>query len=58
VTQAISAGQSSIQALRGSTEEAQFARRTPDFAEAEAHHVLERVSSSPHLDPGQLRPSR
>jgi isocitrate lyase len=55
VTQAITAGQSSIQALAGSTEEAQFQEKTPDFTEAEVHHVggaeLERVSPPPRLVP-------
>ncbi len=55
ITQAITAGQSSIQALRGSTEEAQFQQKTPDFTEAEVHHVggaeLERVSPTPRLVP-------
>jgi isocitrate lyase len=39
VTQVIMAGQASTTALRGSTEEAQFRERTPDFREAEVHHM-------------------
>ena len=39
VTQIVSAGQSSIAALKGSTEQAQFTEKTPVFTEAEIHHV-------------------
>ena len=59
VTQAIAAGHSSVEALRGSTEEAQFRERTPDFTDAEVHHVgsgeLEPVSPPPRYvsDPGR-----
>jgi isocitrate lyase len=53
VTEAISAGQSSVGALKGSTEEAQFQQKTPDFTEAEIHHVgsaeTEHVSPPPDL---------
>jgi isocitrate lyase len=55
VTQAITAGQSSLAALRGSTEEAQFQQKTPDFKEAEVHHgdggEFEPVSPRPQLVP-------
>lgn len=39
VTQIVSAGQSSLAALNGSTEEAQFTEKTPVFSEAEIHHL-------------------
>ncbi len=39
VNQAIMAGQSSTTALEGSTEAEQFTEKTPDFREAEVHHV-------------------
>ncbi len=39
VNQIISAGQSSVTALDGSTEQAQFTEKTPAFSEAEIHHV-------------------
>jgi isocitrate lyase len=39
VTKIVSAGQSSLAALDGSTEQAQFTERTPAFTEAEIHHV-------------------
>jgi isocitrate lyase len=39
VNQAIMAGQSSTTALEGSTESEQFTEKTPDFREAEVHHV-------------------
>jgi isocitrate lyase len=39
VAQIISAGQTSLAALDGSTEQAQFTERTPVFTEAEIHHV-------------------
>ena len=39
VTKIVSAGQSSLSALNGSTEQAQFTERTPAFTEAEIHHV-------------------
>jgi len=59
VTQAITAGQSSLGALRGSTEEAQFQQKTPDFKDAEIHHVggaeLEPVTSPPQLVPPPAR---
>jgi isocitrate lyase len=51
ITQAITSGETSIGALRGSTEEAQFKEKTPDFTEAEVHHVgsaeVEEVTPSP-----------
>jgi isocitrate lyase len=53
IAQVISAGQSSLSALKGSTEQAQFTERTPVFAEAEIHHVagedLVRLSQTPSL---------
>jgi isocitrate lyase len=39
VAQVISAGQSSLAALAGSTEQMQFTEKTPAYAEAEIHHV-------------------
>ncbi len=39
VTQVVSGGQSSLAALKGSTEQTQFTEKTPVFAEAEIHHV-------------------
>jgi isocitrate lyase len=39
VTKIVSAGQSSLAALSGSTEQEQFTERTPAFTEAEIHHV-------------------
>jgi isocitrate lyase len=51
VALAITNGTTSMSALRGSTEEAQFQQKTPDFTEAEVHHVggdeLEKVSPPP-----------
>jgi isocitrate lyase len=53
VTQAITSGESSVTALTGSTEEEQFQHKTPDFTEAEIHHVggaeLKKVSPSPRI---------
>ena len=53
VTQAITSGETSTTALAGSTEEEQFQQKTPDFTEAEIHHVgggeLEKVSPTPRL---------
>lgn len=39
ITQIVSAGQSSLAALNGSTEQTQFTEKTPAFSEAEIHHV-------------------
>ena len=39
VTQVITAGQSSVTAINGSTEQAQFTEKTPLFTEAEIHHL-------------------
>jgi isocitrate lyase len=39
VTQTIAGGHSSVCAIEGSTEQAQFQERTPVFSEAEIHHV-------------------
>ena len=39
VAQIIAAGQTSLAALAGSTEQAQFTEKTPVFTEAEIHHV-------------------
>ncbi len=39
VTRIVAAGQSSLAAIDGSTEEMQFTEKTPAFAEAEIHHV-------------------
>ena len=39
VTQIVSAGQSSLAALKGSTEQTQFTEKTPAFSEAEIHHM-------------------
>ncbi len=39
VAQIVSGGQSSLAALKGSTEQAQFTEKTPVFSEAEIHHV-------------------
>ncbi len=38
LSQAITSGTSSLTAMSGSTEEAQFKQKTPDFVEAESHH--------------------
>ena len=39
VTQIVAGGQSSLAALKGSTEQVQFTEKTPVFTEAEIHHV-------------------
>ena len=39
VTQVVAAGESSLAALKGSTEQDQFTEKTPVFTEAEIHHV-------------------
>jgi isocitrate lyase len=39
VAQIVSAGQTSLAALHGSTEQQQFTEKTPVFSEAEIHHV-------------------
>lgn len=39
IAQIVAGGQSSLAALQGSTEQAQFTEKTPAFAEAEIHHV-------------------
>jgi isocitrate lyase len=39
VAQVVAAGQTSLAALAGSTEQAQFTEKTPVFTEAEIHHV-------------------
>jgi isocitrate lyase len=39
IAQIVSEGQTSLAALKGSTEQAQFTEKTPVFAEAEIHHV-------------------
>ncbi len=39
VTEVISSGPSSVKAIDGSTERAQFTEKTPAFTEAEIHHV-------------------
>ena len=53
VTTTITSGQTATAALKGSTEEEQFDERTPDYVEAEGHHVgsgdTEEVSDSPKL---------
>ena len=53
VTQAITGGKSSTTALAGSTEEEQFQEKTPDFTEAEVHHMgsaeVEKVTPPPRL---------
>jgi isocitrate lyase len=53
VNQAITSGESSVTALSGSTEEEQFQHKTPDFTEAEIHHVggaeLRKVSPTPRI---------
>ncbi len=53
LTEVVTGGQSSVVALKGSTEEAQFVEPTPDFAQAEIHHVgsaeIEPVSPRPDL---------
>ncbi len=55
VTQVIMGGAASTVAMKGSTEEAQFTETTPDFTDAEVHHVgsgeLKRVPSPPELVP-------
>ena len=53
MTQVVSGGNSSLAALNGSTEQAQFTEKTPDFREAEIHHVagddLIRLGHGPNL---------
>jgi isocitrate lyase len=39
IAQIVSEGQTSLAALKGSTEQAQFTEKTPVFSEAEIHHV-------------------
>ena len=60
VTQIVSAGQSSIAALKGSTEQAQFTEKTPVFTEAEIHHVagddLLRLSQRADMVSGPTNP--
>jgi hypothetical protein len=49
----ITSGRTAVTALKGSTEEAQFDEKTPDFTEAEVHHVggaeVEHLSKRPKL---------
>jgi hypothetical protein len=52
LTQVISAGQSSLAALQGSTEAEQFLESTPHFAQAEKHHAN---GKSPAVDPAPQR---
>jgi isocitrate lyase len=53
INKTIMGGQASTVALEGSTEEAQFKEKTPDFREAEIHHIgsgeIETVSPPPEL---------
>ncbi len=53
VTQVVAGGRSSLAALNGSTEQSQFTEKTPDFTEAEIHHVggeeLVRLVPGPNL---------
>ena len=53
VAQIVAAGQSSLAALQGSTEQMQFTEKTPAFSEAEIHHVAGddrvRISRGPNL---------
>jgi isocitrate lyase len=53
ITQVISGGQASTTAMVGSTEEEQFKEPTPDFSEAEIHHLgtegVRRVPRRPEL---------
>jgi len=53
LTECITGGQTSVSALAGSTEEEQFDEKTPDFVEAEVHHVgggeLTPVETPPRL---------
>jgi isocitrate lyase len=55
VAQAITSGTSSTTAMEGSTEAEQFKQKTPEFTEAEIHHVgggeLEPVSPGPDYVP-------
>jgi len=55
VNEAIMAGNTSTKALEGSTEEAQFTEETPEFKEAEVHHMgggeLEKVPERPEVIP-------
>ena len=58
VAQVVSSGQTSLAALRGSTEQAQFTEKTPVFTEAEIHHLASddvlRLSPAPSFvsEPG------
>jgi hypothetical protein len=49
----IAAGQSSLTAINGSTEQSQFTEKTPLFTEAEIHHLgsedLQRITSTTNL---------
>ncbi len=49
----ITSGSTAVTALKGSTEEAQFVEKTPDFTEAEMHHVggaeVEHLTTLPKL---------
>jgi isocitrate lyase len=49
----ITSGQTATKALEGSTEEEQFDEKTPEFVDAEVHHVgsseAEDVPEPPHL---------
>jgi len=53
LTQVVLGSAASITAMKGSTEEEQFDEKTPDFTEAEIHHVgggeLKRVPATPEL---------
>ena len=55
VNEAIMAGNTSTKALEGSTEHEQFSEQTPDFTEAEVHHIgggeLEEVPKGSDLIP-------
>jgi isocitrate lyase len=61
VTEIISGGQSSLKAIDGSTERAQFTEKTPHFTEAEIHHVagddLVRVAPATPLVPEAAQPT-
>jgi len=62
VTQAITAGHSSVTAMAGSTEADQFKQKTPDFTEAEVHHVggseVEPIPPGPNYVPRRSSASR
>lgn len=55
ITQVVMGARSSLAAMRGSTEEEQFAQRTPDFTDAERHHVPQGEDSGVRIQDSEER---